>query len=241
MKTKVMMGVMSVACCMGSLAGAEESATDGTFGVDVVSAYVFRGATINDELNVQPALGGTFYGVGLGTWASLNTDASQFDEIDFTASYALPLGDLPFGLALGYTEYTYPTAVVESEVEGGAASGLAADREVSATVSLNTVLAPSLLVAYGIEGPFLDEGLHIALGVKHTQELAAGVSATGKGTLAYEAGDNFAENGFSYGQVSLSAGKGPVSIGVDYIIETDKDVIDVDEEIVGKASFALPL
>ena len=120
---QVVTAAVAATCLVASMPAV---AADAAAGVDVASAYIFRGATVLDEVVVQPYLEGAFYGVTVGTWANFNTDSSQFDEIDYYASYELPLGEAaPVGVTIGYTEYTYPTAVDEL------GAGLEADREAS--------------------------------------------------------------------------------------------------------------
>ncbi len=88
--------------------------------------------------------------------------------------------------------------------------------------------------------PTLDEGLYLELSGSHDitcpiTDLPIGLGAA----VGYEAGDNFAENGFSH--VTLTAGTtvGPLDIAVGYVIETDEDVLMVDEDVVISASASL--
>jgi uncharacterized protein (TIGR02001 family) len=202
-----------------------EAETSGSFGLDVNSAYIFRGATVNDEVNVMPTAEVTFYGVTFGTWGNFNTDSSQFDEIDYYLGYDLPF-ESPVGISLGYCEYTYPTAVDDMGV------GLEADREVSVTLSLSDVmLSPYLAANFGLEGPFLDEGIYLEGGVSYPIELDA-VALEATAALGYEAGDNYAENGLSHLTLGLSAGVGMGTLSVSYVIETDDKVLTVDEDVV---------
>ena len=209
-------------------------------GLDVMSAYVFRGATVSDEVSFQPYVEGTFYGVTAGTWGNLNTDASQFDEIDYYASYDLPLGECPVGLSVGYTEYTYPTATSENPATGEV-SGLEADREVRLSASLDTLLSPSATVSYGIEGPFLNKGIYIELGLEHEFPIGEKVSLTGGATVGYEAGDNVPSEGFSHATFSLAASVGPLTASAHYVLETDDDVLAIDEEFFGGLGIEFPL
>ena len=92
-----------------AMAQEEGMTADVAAGVDVASAYVFRGETFSDDVSVQPTLEGTFGcplggALTLGTWANLNTDSTQFDEVDLYVSYALPLGDIPFDALAGQKE-----------------------------------------------------------------------------------------------------------------------------------------
>jgi hypothetical protein len=222
---------------LGAVCAARADDATASAGADVVSAYIFRGATVNDEVNVQPALGGSFYGASLGTWANFNTDVSQFDEIDYTVGYGLPLGEeSPMAVALGYTEYTYPTAVDEL------GAGLEADREVSVGVTLSRVLfSPSATVFYGIEGPFLEDGLYIELKAGHKYALSEKAAVNGGVTVGLEEGDNVDNTGVSHVRLNVGASYGTLALGLNYIMETDSDVLAVDEDFYGSLGVTLPL
>lgn len=197
----------------------------GSVGADVASAYIFRGATVNDEVNVQPYIEAGVGSFTFGTWANLNTDSEQFDEIDYYVSYDVPLPeDSGLGLSLGYTEYTYPTSV------DALGAGTEADREVSVSLSADTFLAPYAMVAIGLEGPFLDEGLYVEVGIGHEVEVSDGVTLSAGASLGYEGGDNYAENGLSHALLSAGASYGPASVSLNYVVETDDDVLVVDED-----------
>ncbi|NIP53886.1 MAG: hypothetical protein GWN81_15640, partial [Phycisphaerae bacterium] len=68
--------------------------TEGSAGIEVTSAYIFRGGTVNDEINVNPTIEAGTGNLTFGSWGQFNTDTEEFEEIDFYVSYALPL-DLP--------------------------------------------------------------------------------------------------------------------------------------------------
>ena len=83
-------------------------AADVTVGADIVSAYVFRGVTVNDEPVIQPSvLIEHESGVGFELWANYDlTDSgleNEFSEVDFILFYGIDVGDI--GLEIGYTEY----------------------------------------------------------------------------------------------------------------------------------------
>ncbi|MCE9614393.1 MAG: hypothetical protein K8T26_08960 [Lentisphaerae bacterium] len=243
--------VLGVLAVLGGLSGsialaqeqeaAVEPAATAAAGVDVVSAYVFRGATVNDEVNVQPTLEGAFYGVTLGTWGNLNTDSSQFDEIDYYASYSLPLGKCPVGLSVGYTEYTYPTATDE---EG---AGLEADREANVVASYDlalcdqTTLSTSVGGYFGIEGPYLDQGIHLEAASSLEYAVNDDVALNGGASVGAEVGDNYEEHGVSYVQLSAGASYSALSAAINYVIETDDEIVAVDEEWFGSVGVTLPL
>lgn len=191
--------------------------------VDVVSAYVFRGETFSDEVNVQPGFGTTAFDgmVSVGTWGSFDTDESEFIEIDYFFGIDIPLGeDSPVSLEIGYTEYTYPG--FEDP----------ADREPYLTLGFGDA---SLLIAYGIDGG-IDKNLYLELGYEYSMELVENVSLDLAAALGYLDPDE-GEDGFSH--LTLTAGTAiaipesdySVSLGLAYVVETDDDVREVDEDL----------
>lgn len=200
--------------------------------VDVTSAYVFRGETLNDEVNIQPGFETEILGgITVGTWANFNTDASQFDEIDYYFSIPLPL-DGPVGVELGYTEYTYPGA------EGDA------DRE--PYLSFGTEVEGidlGLLVAYGVDGE-IKKNLYLGLTVGTSVDVAENVSLGLGAELGYLDPDE-GESGFSHLTLSVGTEIGipetdrSFSIGISYVVETDKDVLKVDEDVFATIGFTL--
>ena len=229
------------------LVTAQESEFTASAGIDVNSAYIFRGGTVNDEVNINPTLEGSIGNFTVGTWGNFNTDSSQFDEVDYYVGYDLPLGDdAPVSVSLGYTEYTYPTATDSSTSVAAdgtetttTSGGLDADREVSISFGTDLPGSPSLGIFYGIEGPFLEDGLYLELGAGHSIPLNEENALDLGIAIGYEAGDNFAENGISHATLSAGTGVGPASIGLSYVIETDEDVLAVDEEFFITIGLAL--
>jgi uncharacterized protein (TIGR02001 family) len=96
-------------CAQGSLLAA-----DATVGLDVNSAYVWRGITFNDGMVFQPSLDVTKGGFGLNVWGNIDgsdyddqLDSGEFSEVDLTASYGFDFE--PMDITIGYIEYLYPT------------------------------------------------------------------------------------------------------------------------------------
>ncbi len=93
-----------------------------------LSAYVWRGQTLNDEAVIQPAMSMKWRDWRLGVWGSFDlTDevtgkARRFSEVDMTLSYERAIG--PVHLNGGCSEYLFPnqTAVVDATVEDGIAT-----------------------------------------------------------------------------------------------------------------------
>jgi hypothetical protein len=195
-------------------------------GVDLNSAYVFRGATVNDDMNVNPYLDADIGGgLSVGVWANVNTDGNNTDEVDISASYALPAG-----LTLGFTEYVY--------------TGDDADRELSLSMAVpgGLPLDPSIAVYLGIDGA-LDGGLYVELTGGHSLALSDSMAIDIGAALGYVADSDDGETGLSH--LTLSAGTGfdtglgAIDVGVSYVVETDEDVTPVDEDLFFTIGLAL--
>lgn len=215
--------------------------------VDVTSAYVFRGETFNDEVNVQPGFDTTAFGgaVSVGTWANFNTDSSEFDEIDYFFGIPIPLGeDSPISVEIGYTEYTYPNTVDTDEETGEITGATASDRE--PYLSLGTEIEGielGLLVAYGIDGG-IDKNLYLGLSAGTSIDVAENISLGMGAELGYLDPDG-GESGFSHLTLSVGTDIGipetdyAVSIGLSYVVEMDDEVLAVDEDFFATVGFTL--
>ena len=223
MHRMIMSAAVAAAVCAISPANAELEVT-GAAGVDVASVYVFRGATISDEVQVQPTIEATIAGLLVGTWGTFDTDAEQFTEIDYYLSYDLPLGDdSPVAASLGFTEYTYPYA--------GAAM-TEADREINIGLSAEAPLDPTLSVNVGIDGA-IDEMTYLELGLAEDVEVSDDVTVGLSLALGYVAdAPDGGETGMSHATVTASTAVGPGTLSVSYVGETDDDVLEVDEDVV---------
>lgn len=90
--------------------------------LDLASAYVFRGVTLNDGAVLQPGIEASGFdmpeewgAVAIGAWGNYDLDdykpngvsGSEFQETDWYGSYSLPELVEGLDLYIGYTEYTY--------------------------------------------------------------------------------------------------------------------------------------
>jgi len=87
--------------------------------LDLYSAYIWHGMVVNDEPVIQPYAGLTYsfgdYGaVTADAWFNFDTTGNNgqrhvggINEIDYTLSYAVTLGD--FSLGAGHIWYTFPS------------------------------------------------------------------------------------------------------------------------------------
>lgn len=230
-KMKVLSGVVAVVMMMAASA---VYGADASLSLDVASAYVFRGVTLNDGAVLQPGLEVSgLGGLTIGVWGNLDLDdydgsleKGEFSEVDIYASYALPV-DL-FDLSIGYTEYTYPM-------------GGNADREVG--VSAGKSVGPVDLVAdvfYGIDGGS-EKSLYVELSAGTAFEL--GVVGAELGAAVGYLNPDGGESGFSHFTVSAGVSYGPVGASVMYIGQIDDDVLPdgagaYDVKVVGMLSAA---
>ena len=207
-------------------------------GVDLNSAYVFRGETNNDDVNVNPYLDADIGGgLSVAVWANVNTDTRNTDEVDLSASYALPAG-----LSLGYTEYVYPTQTVTDEDDAGSAKG--SDRELSLSMAVpgGLPLDPAIAVFLGVDGG-IDGDLYVELTGGHSLALSDSMAIDIGATLGYVADSDDGETGLSH--LTLSAGTGfdtglgAIEVGVSYVVETDDSVLAVDEDLFFTIGLAL--
>jgi len=184
------------------------------------NAYVFRGATINDDINVNPSASIDIYkGLTFGTWGNFNTDTSQFDEIDYTLGYEFDLGN-GFSPGITYIEYTYPGA------EGDA------DREVLLTESTSIAgVGLDLLVGIGIDGAF-EDGIYLEAKPQYSLPIASDLGLDIGVTIGAELGDNFDDNGVSHVTLDTGTSYNGFDIGLAYVIEADDDVLAVDEDFI---------
>jgi len=203
--------------------------------IDIVSAYVWRGVTINDEVNVQPGFETTIFGdaVTVGTWANFNTDESEFDEIDYYLGIPLPLGeDSPVSAELVYTEYTFP------------GSGVGADREIGLVLGTEVGdLGLELGLYYGVDGG-LKKTMYIELGAGYAVAVAENISLDLGAVLHYWDIDG-GESGFNAATFTAALGvvipeiELPISFGLSYVLEIDDKVAPVDEDLFFTIGFSL--
>ena len=215
----------ATAVVLAVLAGVSGMAVgaDVSVSLDLASAYVFRGSTLNDGFVVQPGLEVSGLPVTIGVWGNLDIDdyddaldSGEFSEIDIYASYGLPLDIESVGFSVGCCEYTYPSG------------GGEADREVSLSAELDMLLSPSLDIHYGIDGA-IDRTLYAELGIGHEIGLSEKVTLAVSAALGYLDPDE-GESGFSHADLSLGIGCGLLSVGVTYIAQIDDDVLpDVED------------
>ncbi len=220
-------------------------ATEVTVSLDAASAYVFRGATFNDGAVLQPGLEASGFVVGdleipltLGVWGNLDlekvteggetvVDSGKFSEINLVAELALPTVIEGLDWLVGYTEYLYP------QVGGDP------DREVYLGFSVDTLLAPSFTVHYGLDGA-VEKSTFLEFALEHDIDLGGDLALELGATLGYSIPDE-GDSGFN--NLDLTAGLSwkALSVSVTYIAQLDDKVLTddaYDTKVVGMLSLS---
>jgi hypothetical protein len=203
MKTLMFMAMMMVATVCGVSAQEaaapaapavapkeEESKLAFAATLDLYSAYVWRGAVVNDRPVWQPgatvsyATGdyGTFSGNVWGNFdmtdRKSHTKFGGINEIDYTASYAIDVG--PVSLSVGHIWYTFPSVTDSAYGES--------TREVYATAQYNNdIVNPFVKVYYDyavMDGAYANVGLNKTVKVSDRVSVGSEVSL-GAGSDGY--------------------------------------------------------
>jgi len=140
------------------------------------SQYIWRGfAFSRDSLVIQPSMTVSYKGFGVNLWGNLDTEqyaadeadkTSNFNETDLTLSYDGSAGKIGYGG--GYIYYGL--------------EGVKDSQELYATVSVDTLLSPSLTVYKEITGL---QGWYAKLGIGHSLELAKDISLDLGASVSY--------------------------------------------------------
>jgi uncharacterized protein (TIGR02001 family) len=170
---KVKKTAIGTALCLAVLMFFTESAigADATAGVDINSAYVWRGITFNDGVVIQPSIDVAKGGFGLNVWGNLDLDDynntledGEFSEIDLTLSYGHSLESVD--VSIGYIEYLFPAGGEGTrEIFAGAAisptDNLSAGIDIYYDIDEVDDIYASLSLGYGIT---LSEQLGMEIG-----------------------------------------------------------------------------
>jgi hypothetical protein len=149
---------------------AEVEKPTGDFSVSAMSQYFWRGYELSrNSLVVQPSMTIAYKGFSANLWGNLDTRPyysgtgdtsypSSWNETDFTLSYTKTLG--LFNLGAGYISYGLGPLNKDAPDRADA-------QEIFATVSLNTILSPTLTAYKEIDHY---RNWYFLLGVSHTFE-----------------------------------------------------------------------
>ncbi len=206
-------------------AAAETSIT-----ADFASAYVFRGYTLNDETVFQPGIEAS--GLGLpeeigtftvGAWGNFDigdyggeVNSGQFSEVDWYASYALPIEVV--AISIGITDYTYPALADTQE-----------DVEINLGIGYDIAGFALTATAYrGVSGSLLGGLTTLEFGVEYGFELNEALSASVSADVRYMDGDD--TSGWNDGTIGAGISYAlsdawAINASVTYIAQLDDDVL----------------
>ena len=183
--TMMAMMVMASVCAVSAQDGVKEvesSPLSFAATADLYSAYVWRGLVVNKHAVLQPGATATFDlgdagAISANVWSDFNLAQNSrhaanrhrafggLDELDFTASYAIDLGD--FSLGAGHIWYTFPRA-------NGSDYGHSTE-EVFLTLAYNNdIVTPFVSVNYDYN---LVNGFYANIGLAKQLEIADRLTA----------------------------------------------------------------
>ena len=200
---------------------AQAGDVDWSLGVDYVTEYVFRGASLGAD-SIQPYVEASKGNFTAGIWASTGAgegSAAAGDEIDFYVGYSVPL-EGSVSLDLGATYYHYPQGGGFLGTDNGGTGSY----EVSAAFGFGDVpLAPSIAAYYDftLEAFTLEGGVGHSVSVGEKQGLDFGL------TVGAVDGDGFSYE-WATGSVALShplTDAASVYVGANYTLNSE-DVLD---------------
>lgn len=223
--------IMMTAALVAGTAGVA-SAADASVGVDFASAYIFRGATLNDGLVMQPyaeisgfPIPEEYGSIAVGTWANFDIsddggalNKNEFSEIDYYIAYSLPVSVVDLGVA--YTEYTYPnSAGTESDKEVAFSVGKAlGDSGLYAAVTANYGLGGAPEKSWYIQGA-VDYGMDLSDALSLSAGVSAAYAVVDSGPDGFN--DATASVGLSYALTENWALNGSLV----YVAQLDDDVL----------------
>jgi len=226
----------AAAICAAAATIPNVQALEADASISANNAYVFRGATVNDEINVNPEAEINIYkGLSFGTWGNFNTDPSEFDQINYSVGY--DLSDLVggnFNPGIKYVEYTFPGQVEAVTADDGTvtATGANPSREIQLTGNTSVAgVGLDMLVGLGFEGG-LEDGIYLEATPKYALPIASDLGLDIGLTVAAQLGDNFEENGLSHVALNTGTNLSGFDVGLSYFIETDDEVQEIDEDFV---------
>jgi len=182
---------LSMVALMGAVASrtfAQDIEVTGSAYADYVTTRVFRGQILNRAPSIQPGADVTFgcdtlSGLTLGIWADLAmggvqmrkyqgyfVDRYKIGEVDFTASYKLPVDVDNLTWSVGHTIYYY-TRDWDNDREAGE------DYEINTVLSYETCLDPTLRLCYVYTGNN-KEMFYVEGGLSHTVPVTDDVDVT---------------------------------------------------------------
>ncbi|MFW6119155.1 MAG: hypothetical protein ACOC7S_02350 [Planctomycetota bacterium] len=150
------LGVLIFAMPAALASAAQQSDWSLTLDATYNSKYIWRGINVVDDHVFQPSVTLGYKGLSANVWGnrdltSINGNAGNFTEIDYTLDYSWSCGDA--GFSVGAIYYDFPH------------SGGPSTTELYGSVGMDWPLAPTLAVYYDVDEA---DGAYLNLGVGHT-------------------------------------------------------------------------
>jgi len=244
-KLKILTAVLTGVAALASSAIAQEAVVmveeevapvSLSVGVDIASAYVFRGATRNDGIVVQPWLDATTsFGLNFGIWANFDIgdydgtlEENEFSEMDIYIGWGTTVADM-IDLGVEYCEYTYP-------------NGGDSDREISINTGIPAGPIGLGVAAYFGVGGEIEKTIYLEATAEYDIDITEELSAAIAGSAGYLIDDNDGgKNGFQDYSIGASLAYRIFGASVTYIGQGDDKVIPekqygYDVEVVGMLS-----
>lgn len=243
--SRAVAAVLSLPALLGIATAAEVNLS-----LDAASAYVWRGATWNDSPVLQPGLeipalklGETELPLSIGVWGNFDlervtgpttdeegnvtgtetvTEAGGFSEVDFWICLDLPTGIEALEASVGYVEYLYPQAGGDS------------DRQVMATLSVDTLLEPTATIYYGIDGE-INKLAFLEFGIGHSLDLTEDLALEVGALVGYAIPDE-GKDGWNNLDLSTALSWKALTATLTYVVQLDDEVLTddlFDVEVVG--------
>ncbi|MBU0678129.1 MAG: TorF family putative porin [Verrucomicrobia bacterium] len=237
---RIVTGLTVFAAVAGMLAfsGMSSEAAEATVGADFMSAYVWRGLTFNDGFVIQPSIDVAHdSGLSFNTWGNWDVDDydgavenNDFQEIDLTVSYAVPLESDTIEATVGVIDYSFPGAAAESTAEA------------FVSLAFNLIESVSLgLDAYydfdEVDDFYASASIGLSLPVTEDMAVDLGASAGYIGKDASAGGEEGFNEYTLSAAVTVPVGEDvEVSASVNYVDNIDSDVLPdeaMDTDVYG--------
>lgn len=147
------------------VAAADDKEWSVTVDLTYSSKYIWRGLNFNDDPVIWPSVTGSWKGLSLIVWASIETSdynsypdndkpSGDITEIDYTLDYSFAIEK--FSFSVGLALYEYPTTGLNNTIELYAVAGY------------DTLLSPKILVYQDLDEA---KGTWISLAASHSFDL----------------------------------------------------------------------
>lgn len=247
MQNTTRIGLIALAVALSATLVSPAFAADATVGLDLNSAYVWRGITFNDGAVLQPSVDVAHSsGAGLNVWGNLDIDdydntleSGEFSEVDLTLYYALPVEEVD--MSVGYIEYLFPATSTNGGALGTREIYFSAGQDLGQYSEELAGLSWGFFFAYDFDEV---DDYYSNVSLAYGYDVNEQVSLELGGLVGYAGSDASAgaDGGFNEWQIALS-GSYAVAEGVDlgafiaYVDTLDEDVLpSQDTDVYGGVS-----